>query len=126
MRKKELRARNDALRRGLADANHVAAAQVRRLNELRMEIAFLEQERAAADEHRDGYATTGGATVGAAEPDLKACPDCAESVRSAARKCRYCGYRFDGVELAWSTREANDGGSTPEPAVTRLGTASGS
>ena len=26
---------------------------------------------------------------------MKVCPDCAEKVRSAARKCRYCGYRFD-------------------------------
>jgi hypothetical protein len=26
---------------------------------------------------------------------MKACPDCAEMVLEAARKCRYCGYRFD-------------------------------
>ena len=26
---------------------------------------------------------------------MKACPDCAEMVLVAARKCRYCGYRFD-------------------------------
>jgi len=25
----------------------------------------------------------------------KRCPDCAELVLGAARKCRYCGYRFD-------------------------------
>lgn len=25
----------------------------------------------------------------------KPCPDCAEMVLEAARKCRYCGYRFD-------------------------------
>jgi hypothetical protein len=31
--------------------------------------------------------------------DLKTCPDCAETVKSAARKCRFCGYRFDGDEL---------------------------
>jgi hypothetical protein len=29
-------------------------------------------------------------------PDYKQCPDCAEQVLAAARKCRYCGYRFDG------------------------------
>ena len=27
--------------------------------------------------------------------EYKRCPDCAESVLAAARKCRYCGYRFD-------------------------------
>jgi Uncharacterised protein family UPF0547 len=29
-------------------------------------------------------------------PVYKQCPDCAEQVLVAARKCRYCGYRFDG------------------------------
>lgn len=32
----------------------------------------------------------------AEEPAYKQCPDCAEQVLAAARKCRYCGYRFDG------------------------------
>jgi hypothetical protein len=28
-------------------------------------------------------------------PDLKTCPDCAEDVRPAARKCRFCGFVFE-------------------------------
>jgi len=30
----------------------------------------------------------------------KRCPDCAEQVLAAARKCRYCGYRFDRAGAA--------------------------
>jgi hypothetical protein len=32
-------------------------------------------------------------------PETKTCPDCAESVLAAARKCRFCGYRFDEPPL---------------------------
>jgi Uncharacterised protein family UPF0547 len=30
----------------------------------------------------------------------KACPDCAEDVKAAARLCRFCGYRWDEVDAA--------------------------
>jgi hypothetical protein len=32
---------------------------------------------------------------GANQEEYKECPDCAEMVRIRARKCRFCGYRFD-------------------------------
>jgi hypothetical protein len=47
------------------------------------------------------YAQAGvGSPSSAPEPrpsaDSKSCPDCAETIRAAAQKCRFCGYRFDG------------------------------
>jgi hypothetical protein len=27
--------------------------------------------------------------------ETKLCPDCAETVKAAARKCRFCGYEFE-------------------------------
>jgi hypothetical protein len=33
-------------------------------------------------------------------PETKTCPDCAEEVRFAARKCRFCGFRFEPSEDA--------------------------
>lgn len=35
--------------------------------------------------------------------EYKQCPDCAEQVLAAARKCRYCGYQFDGKRTATRT-----------------------
>jgi hypothetical protein len=43
---------------------------------------------------------TSGPNVSAEDRPTKQCPDCAEMVLEAARKCRYCGYRFDGVQPA--------------------------
>lgn len=37
--------------------------------------------------------------------EYKRCPDCAEQVLAAARKCRYCGYRF--ARAAGGARPAN-------------------
>ena len=34
-------------------------------------------------------------TAAAWRADTKACPDCAEDVKVAARVCRYCGYQFE-------------------------------
>ena len=126
MRKKELRTRNEILRQESAEANQLAANQVKRVNELRMQIAFLERDLDAAPNHNDnGHASIHGTTTSPAqESDLKACPDCAENVRTAARKCRYCGYRFDAVELSWSG-DPSGATSNGSASVAQLGTASG-
>lgn len=35
----------------------------------------------------------------AAAAPHKPCPDCAEEVRAAARKCRFCGHMFDAAPV---------------------------
>ena len=54
----------------------------------------------------------------------KQCPDCAEQVQQAARVCRHCGYRFDGLVGVHSLRSRDfhpanghhpHAGTTPEP-----------
>jgi len=46
------------------------------------------------------FASGGAQPVGAPVVDdfTKKCPDCAEDVKLAANKCRFCGYRFDQEE----------------------------
>lgn len=38
----------------------------------------------------------------------KSCPQCAESVKSAARICRFCGYQFPGAGTTASKNTANE------------------
>jgi hypothetical protein len=40
------------------------------------------------------------ARISESSADLKTCPECAESVKTAAKKCRFCGYSFESVQTA--------------------------
>ena len=54
--------------------------------------------------------------------EFKQCPDCAEQVRAAAAKCRYCGFRFGpplNAPVPTAPPEASASTSTAEPAVAK-------
>ena len=62
------------------------------------ETAYVERLRLLAPGADGGApvraaAPAAGSPAPASEPQ-KVCPDCAETVKAAARVCRYCGYRF--------------------------------
>lgn len=46
------------------------------------------------------------------DPAVKTCPECAEEVRAAARKCRYCSFRFEPL-----IRLGPDGTATKTPVL---------
>lgn len=52
-----------------------------------------------------------GDAAAADQRPMKACPDCAELVLAAARKCRYCGYEFRPAPRARPT--GNPGAASP-------------
>ena len=140
MRKKELRTRNDQLRRELSHAHQVAASHVKQINEHRMQLAMLQLERPAIGVTTGDEGAFPGAVEPAArrttcgqpapagatpEPVLRARPDSAEPVRMAARRCRYCGYLFGGIDQPRNgngSKETPSNGSSP---ITRLGSVSG-
>jgi hypothetical protein len=61
----------------------------------------------------------GGRSATVSSIATKICPDCAESVQDAARKCRFCGYRFDGApaEAVAAPVAAPPAVAVPEPAA---------
>lgn len=89
-----------------------------------IEIWIPEGKRAEADEWvaglRAAVAAAGrkGNVVYAAPPTIegpvKVCPDCAEDVKFAARKCKHCGYVFTDEDNENAAAEL--AATTPEPA----------
>jgi hypothetical protein len=127
MRKKELQDRNEQLAHSLAKAEQLAADQIRQINEHRMQLALLKVE---LEMHSAGTGQGAGGTRAApavvipdvAKPNTKVCPDCAEDVRLAARRCRYCDFRFDAAERAWPEDGSKETGGNGSSTVATLGT----
>ena len=64
--------------------------------------------------------TTDDALSTAGLPGTKVCPDCAETVKTAARICRFCGHQFAATEARGSIRQR---ATLPRPAGKRAAAA---
>jgi len=58
--------------------------------------AWLEQ---IAESSNPSFSVSPQLNLAESTPSIKTCPDCAESILFAARKCRFCGFRFDENQI---------------------------
>jgi hypothetical protein len=65
-------------------------------------------------EEGDGELEASARELEAGPEDLKTCPDCGEQVKAAARKCRFCGYRFEPHDPEPDAHESDDVAAEPE------------
>ena len=119
MRKKHLRVRNDQLRLELSGAQQLTADQMRQINEHRMQIAILKAEldlqSVGATERPEP------APVIVVDLGMKTCPECAEEVRVAARRCRYCNHRFETADSPRVENGSKDSATNGSTRMAELG-----
>ena len=57
-------------------------------------IEFVDELKHLTKDRGRKVEIVGGSTATQTSEDTKVCPDCAEDIKMAARKCRYCGFEF--------------------------------
>lgn len=62
-------------------------------------VLLSEQLGEAPPAELEGPTELPRAALEARADDVKVCPECAETIKAAARRCRFCNYRFDASDL---------------------------